>query len=173
MSPVYLKYLYDFISELDPYHPVISCSRNADRFIECADIMRTHPYISPTVSGGKRYLQIPIDRVRNYLQDITKFKRPDKIAGFTGQYFSYKYNNFAADYPTWEELESMTWSGLAQGARHFQSYAYHDLGDRPRIYEATRYFNQSIIALENQLLSNKKYPVKTVDPENMLDTLRV
>ena len=173
VSPVYLKYIYDYITELDPYHPVISCSRNADRYLDSADIMRTHPYISPTVSGGKRYLQIPIDRVRNYLQDITKFKRPDKIAGFTGQYFSYKYNNFAADYPTWEELESMTWSGLAQGARHFQSYAYHDLGDRPRIYEATRYFNQSIIALENQLLSNKKYPVKTVDPENMLDTLLV
>jgi|GEM_PF-506777 len=173
ISPVYLKYVYDFISELDPYHPVISCSRNADRFIDTADIMRTHPYINPTVSGGKRFLQIPIDRVRNYLQDVTKFKRPDKIAGFTGQFFSYKFNNFAADYPTWEEMESMSWSGLAQGARHFQPYAYHDLGDRPRIYEATRYFNQSIKALEKQLLSNRKYPVKTVDPENMLDTLLV
>ena len=173
VSPVYLKYIYDFISELDPYHPVISCSRNADRFIDTADIVRTHPYINPTVSGGKRFLQIPIDRIRNYLQDITKLKRSDKIAGFTGQYFSYKFNNFAADYPTWEELESMTWCGLAQGARHFQPYAYHDLGDRPRIYEATRYFNQSIKALEKQLLSNRKYPVKTVDPENMLDTLLV
>ncbi len=173
VSPVYLKYLYDFISELDPYHPVISCSRSADRFIDTADVMRTHPYINPTVSGGKRFLQIPIDRIRNYLQDITKFNRPDKISGFTGQFFSYKFNNFAADYPTWEELESMSWCGLAQGARHFQPYAYHDLGDRPRIYEATRYFNQSIKALEKQLLSNRKYPVKTVDPENMLDTLLV
>ncbi|MBQ9337695.1 MAG: hypothetical protein IJS14_10420 [Lentisphaeria bacterium] len=173
LSPVYLKYLYDFISELDPYHPVISCSRNADRFIDTGDVMRTHPYINPTVSGGKRFLQIPIDRIRNYLQDITKLNRPDKIAGFTGQYFSYKFNNFAADYPTWEELESMNWCGLAQGARHFQPYAYHDLGDRPRIYEATRYFNQSVKALEKQLLSNRKYPVKTDDPENMLDTLLV
>ncbi|MBO4648574.1 MAG: hypothetical protein J5806_10505, partial [Lentisphaeria bacterium] len=173
LSPVYLKFLYDFISELDPYHPVISCSRNADRFIDTADIMRTHPYINPTVSGGKRFLHIPIDRIRNYMQDITKLKRSDKIAGFTGQFFSYKFNNFAADYPTWEEMESMSWSGLAQGARHFQPYAYHDLGDRPRIYEAMRYFNQSIKALEKQLLSNRKYPVKTVDPENMLDTLLV
>ena len=173
VSPVYLKYLYDFITELDPYHPVISCSRAADRYIDTADVMRTHPYINPTISGGKRFLQIPIDRVRNYVQDVTKFNRPDKIAGFTGQFFSYKFNNFAADYPTWEEMESMSWSGLAQGARHFQPYAYHDLGDRPRIYEAVRYFNQSIIALEKQLLSNRKYPVKTADPENMLDTLLV
>lgn len=173
VSPVYLKYLYDFVSELDPYHPVMVCSRSADRYIDCADVLRTHPYITPSVSAGKRFLQIPIDRIRNYLQDVTKFKRKDKIVGFTGQYFSYKFNNFAADYPTWEEMESMSWSGLAQGARLFQPYAYHDLGDRPRIYEATRYFNQSIRALENQLLSNRKYPVKAVDPENMLDTLLV
>ena len=173
ISPVYLKHIYDFVSELDPYHPVITCSRSADRYIDCADVLRTHPYITPSVSGGKRFLQIPIDRVRNYLQDVTKFKRKDKIVGVTGQYFSYRFNNFAADYPTWGELESMSWSGLVQGARMFHPYAYHDLGDRPHIYEGVRYFNQSIKALESLLLSNRKYPVKAVDPENMIDTLLV
>jgi len=173
ISPVYLKYIYDYVCELDPYHLVIICSRSAERYMDCADILRTHPYINPVVSGGKRILSIPIHQVRNYLIDVTKFKRMDKVVGFTGQYFSYKFNNFMADYPTWEELESMSWSALAQGARVFWPYAYHDLGDRPVIYEGTRYFNQSIRALEKQLLSNKKYPVKVVDPENMIDTLLV
>ena len=173
ISPVYLKYLYDYLCELDPYHPAVICSRSADRYIDCADILRTHPYINPVVSGGKRILNIPIHQVRNYLMDITKFGRPDKVPVFTGQFFSYKFNNYMADYPTWEELESMSWSALAQGSRSFWPYAYHDLGDRPRIYEGARYFNQSIKALEKQLLSNQKYPVKAVDPEKMIDTLLV
>jgi len=173
ISPVYLKYIYDFVSELDPYHPIATCSRSADRYINCADIFSTHPYLGPVVSGGKRVLNVPVDRVRNYLQDVTQFKRPDKVVGFTGQFFSYKFNNLLADYPNWEEMESMSWSAIAQGSRFHYPYAYHDLGDRPQIYEAFRYFNQSIRALEKQLLSNRKYPVKTVDPENMLDTLLV
>ena len=173
ISPVYLKYIYDFVSGLDPYHPVVTCTRSADRYINCADIFSTHPYLGPVVSGGKRILNTPVDRIRNYFQDVTRLKRPDKVVGFTGQFFSYKFNNLLADYPTWEEMESMSWSAIAQGSRFHYPYAFHDLGDRPQIYEAYRYINQSIRALEKQLLSNRKYPVKTADPENMLDTLLV
>ena len=171
VSPVYLKYIYDFVSELDPYHPVFSCTRAAGRYLECVDVFSVHPYLNPTVSDGKRFLNIPVSRIRNYLQDVTKSNRPDKVVGFTGQFFSYKFNNILADYPTWEELESMSWSAIAQGSRVHYPFAYPDLGDRPQIYEGYRYFNQSIRALEKQLLSNRKYPVKTVDPENMIDTL--
>ena len=112
-----------------------------------------------------------MDRVRDYLKNITKFKRPDKIVGFTGQFFSYKFSNILADYPTWAELESSSWSAIVHGSRFQFPYAYHDLGDRPHIYEGYRYFNQSIGALESLLLSNRKHPVKAVDPENMIDTL--
>ena len=173
VSPVYLKYIYDFVSELDPYHPVFSCTRAAGRYLDCADAFSCHAYLGPVVSEGKRILTVPVHRVRNYLQEVTKSLRPDKVVGFTGQFFSYKFNNILADYPTWEELESMSWSAIAQGSRFQYPYAYLDLGDRPQIYEGYRYFNQSIRALEKQLLSNLKYPVKAVDPENMIDTLLV
>ena len=173
ISPVYLKYIYDYVSELDPYHPLATCTREADRYLDCADVFPTHAYISPIVSGGKRLLSKPIHQVRNHLQDVTKFQRPDKTVGFTGQFFSYKFNNLLADYPTWEELESMSWSAIVQGSRFHYPYAYHDLGDRPQIYEGFRYLNQSIGALESLLLSSRKHPVKAVDPENMIDTLLV
>ncbi len=173
VSPVYLKYIYDFVSELDPYHPVFSCTRAAGRYLDCADAFSCHAYLGPVVSEGKRILTVPVHRVRNYLQEVTKSLRPDKVVGFTGQFFSYKFNNVLADYPTWEELESMSWSAIAQGSRFQYPYAYLDLGDRPQIYEGYRYFNQSIKALEKQLLSNQKYPAKAVDPENMIDTLLV
>ncbi len=173
ISPVYLKYLYDFISELDPYHPVIICSQVTDRYFACADILRGHPYYKPVVSDGKRTLHLSIQQVRDHIRNMTKDYHPDKLVGYTGQFFSCKYINLMADYPTWGELESTSWSALVHGARMFWPYAYHDLGDRPQIYEGVRYFNQSIKALESLLFSNRKHPVKTVDPENMVDTLLV
>lgn len=171
ISPVYLKYIYDFVSELDPYHPLMMCTTAGDKYLNCADIFSPHPYLNPVISDGKRILAVPVDRVRAYLQSITKSNRTDKVVGFTGQFFSYKFSNILADYPTWEELESSSWSAAVQGSRFHFPYAYHDLGDRPHIYEGYRYFNQSFMALESLLLSNRKHPVKTVDPENMIDTL--
>lgn len=173
ISPVYLKYIYDYVKELDPFHPVMTCSRAADQYIECADVFSVHPYISPIESGGQRILSTPIHQVRDFLRDVTKFHRPDKVPGFTGQFFSYKFGNINADYPTWDELESMSWSAIANGSRVHYPYAYHDLGDRPQIYEGYRYFNTSIKALEKQLLSNRKYEVEADDLENKIDTLLV
>ena len=173
VSPVYLKFIYDFVSELDPYHPLLSCTHEADKYVDCMDIFSVHPYLNPVITAGKRVLSIPVHKVRNYLRDLTRFGRPDKVIGFTGQFFSYKFNNVMADYPTWEELESMSWSAIANGSRFHFPYAYHDLGDRPWLYEGYRYFNQSIEALEKQLLSNNRLNVKAVDPENMIDTLLV
>ena len=173
ISPVYLKYIYDFVSELDPYHPVLSCTTGIDKYLQNADIFAVHPYLAPTVSDGKRILGCPVARIRFFLDKMAQFKRLDKVVGFTGQFFCYKSANELADYPTWEELESMSWSAIVHGSRFHYPYAYHDLGDRPQLYEGYRYLNQSIEALESLLLSNRKYPVKAVDPENMIDTLLV
>ena len=166
-SPVYLKYLYEFIKENDPWHPVMICSRTPERFIDCADILSPHPYTNPSFDGnGKRYLNIPIARVRNYINAITKSGRHDKIAGFTGQFFSYKSLSVYADYPTFEELEAQVWSTLANGARWYTNYAYHDLGDRPVIYEATRYQMTSVRALENFIMHSKTEELKVQAEHN-------
>ena len=159
-SPVYLKHLYEFIKEHDPWHPVMICTRTPEKYIDCADILSPHPYINPSFDGrGKRYLNIPIYRVRNYIRSISRSGRPDKIAGFTGQFFSYKQLSIYADYPTFEELEAQVWSTLANGARWYCNYAYHDLGDRPVIYEATKYQMTSLRALEKFILHAENKPL--------------
>ncbi|MBR4665308.1 MAG: hypothetical protein IKO93_15690 [Lentisphaeria bacterium] len=86
VSPVYLKYIYDFVSELDPYHPVFTCSREAGKYLDCADAFSCHAYLGPLVSEEKRILTVPVHRIRNYLQEVTKSFRPDKVVGFTGQF---------------------------------------------------------------------------------------
>ena len=159
-SPVYLKHLYEFIKENDPWHPVMICSRAPERYIDCADIISPHPYIGPTFDGnGKRYLNIPVHKVRNYIRAITQSGKPDKLASFTGQFFSYKGLSIYADYPAFEELEAQVWSTLANGARWYCNYAYHDLGDRPVIYEATKYQMTSLRALENFILNAEYLPL--------------
>lgn len=173
ISPVYLKYIYNFVSELDPYHPLLTCTTAADKYLEIADVFTPHPYLNPIISEGKRILAIPVNRVKTYLQYVTNSKRKDKVVGFTGQFFSYKFSNIFADYPTWDELTSSSWSAIANGSRFHFPYAYHDLGDRPHIYEGYRYFNESIKALEKLLLSNKKHSVKVENANDNIDTLLV
>ena len=171
VSPVYLKYIYDFVSELDPFHPVVTCTKDPGRYREAADILSTHPYLKPVVTMGRRFLTRPVSQVRKHLRTLTQYHRPDKVSGFTGQFFSYAFNNTMADYPTWEELESMSWSAIANGSRFHWPYAYHDLGDRPQLYAAYKYFNHSIRALEKLLLSNNKLPVMAEDPEDRIDVM--
>ena len=60
VSPVYLKHIYDFVSELDPYHPVFTCTREAGKYLDCADIFSCHAYLAPVVSEGKRFLAVPV-----------------------------------------------------------------------------------------------------------------
>lgn len=171
-SPVYLRHLYEFIKENDPWHPVMICTRAPERYIDCADILSPHPYIGPSFdANGKRYLNVPIHKVRNYIRAISRVNRPDKIASFTGQFFSYKGLSVFADYPTFEELESQVWSTLANGARWYCNYAYHDLGDRPVIYEGTRYQMTSIRALENFVVNAKYRPLSMTAQFNTADAV--
>ena len=159
-SAVYLKHLYEFIKENDPWHPVMICTRAPERYIDCADILSPHSYIGPTFDGnGKRYLNIPIYKVRNYIRAVSQTRKADKIASYTGQFFSYKGLSIYADYPTFEELEAQVWSTLANGTRWYCNYAYHDLGDRPVIYEATRYQMTSLRALESFILNAEYQPL--------------
>ncbi len=172
VSPVYLKYIYDYVAEIDPFRPIMMCTRDAGKYIVCSDILSVHPYIAPIQSPGKeRFLTIPINRLNNFIDPV--LNHPDKVAGFTGQFFSYKFNNAYAEYPAWEELESMTWSMIAQGSKLNFPYAYHDVGDRPQLYEGLRYFNSSIEALEKQLLSNQTYELKTSATPKQLSKLLV
>ena len=58
------------------------------------------------------------------------------------------------------------WCELVRGAKVMFPYAYHDLGDRPQLYEGTRYMFESIEALEDVILyGTRKTLVKTREYE--------
>ena len=171
-SPVYLRHIYEMVKELDPWHPVLIPTRSPEVYVDCADVLVPHPYIGPCFDGrGGRYLGKTMDRVRDYIKAVPNMGRLDKVVGLTGQFFSYKSLSVYADYPTFSELEAQVWTSVANGGRWFYNYAYHDLGDRPVIYEGTRYLFTSMRALESFFCTAGKLPLEAAGKNDKFDAV--
>ena len=166
VSPVYLKYIYDFIKELDPYHVVMIATRAADVFVDSADWFETHPYINPcTDKNGKRVYIRPISSVGKFVDDIVNLNRPDKCIGLCTTCFA-GLPGRKDPYPTFEEYICHTWVGLLHGSKTLMPYAYHDINDRASIYEGARYVFASVEALEDLLLHGKRTILQRDDKIN-------
>jgi hypothetical protein len=156
ISPIYLKYLYDYITEKDPYHVVRISSRNADSFVDAGDFFETHPYINPyTDDNGERVYYRPFTAVGKYVEDMAKMNRSDKCIGFLGTCFA-GIPSMKDPYPTFDEYICNSWAGIIRGAKSLRQYAYHDMNDRAALYEGTRYIFSSLDRLEEILLFAKR-----------------
>jgi len=170
VSPVYLKHIYDFVAEKDPYHVILMASRDCRTYLDCADWFETHPYICPSVNAaGKREYYREINTIGSYVDAISELDRPDKCIGFLPTIFSSKYSNPESQYPDFSEIVCHTWAGMIHGAKSIWPYAYHDLGDRPALYEGTRFIFSSFEALEEIVLHGKRtFLLKNRDCEAVL-----
>ena len=156
VSPVYLKHLYEYITDQDPYHVILIGTRSADSLVECADWFETHPYINVEVRDGKRTCQRPINTMGRFVDQILKINRNDKCVGFLPTCFSYKYSSIYSEYPTFDEMICHTWAAMLPGAKTLWPYAYHDLNDRACLYEGIRYVFSTFEALEDLVLLAKR-----------------
>ena len=156
LSPVYLRYIYEHVKELDPYHPMLTASRSDLRYIDCADWFETHPYLDPHDDGkGNRKYSTEPAAMGGFLDAFQPAEHPDKCVGFLPTLFSYK-NSYLNDYPTFEEYVWHTWAAMIHGGKSLFPYAYHDMRDRPSMYEGNRYIFSSFAALENLVLDAKR-----------------
>ena len=152
VSPVYLKHLYDFITDIDPYHVVLIGTRSAGRMVEAADWFETHPYLTISVRDGVRSYGRPVNMMGKFVDEVLETSRTDKCVGFLPTCFAYKSKSFFADYPTFDELVCHTWAAVLAGAKTLWPYAYHDMNDRPCLYEGIRYVFSTFEALEEMIL---------------------
>ena len=167
VSPVYLKYIYDYVCEKDPYHVILTCSRAGERYIDCADWFETHPYLNPHEVDGKRVYGRAPNEIGDFVSAFNPEKHPDKCIGGTTTCFAYSLG----DYPTFTEYIANAWCEFLRGAKSLYPYAYHDLGDRAALYEGTRYLFSSAEALEPVLLLGKRQTLaKTSEYEAALWT---
>lgn len=153
LSPIYLKYLYDYVAEKDPYRIVFTASRGGKAYTEIADLIETHPYMDcQRVEGGeRRYGTHPRDMPR-FLDDFDAWGRPDKCLGFLPTCFAYRWTSVQSDYPTFDEYVAHCWGMLIAGAKTLWPYAGHDIGDREALYEGVRYVFRQTAAYESFLL---------------------
>ena len=167
VSPVYLKYIYDYVCEKDPYHVILSCSRAGERYIDCADWFETHPYINAHDEDGKRVYGRNFNELGDFVSAFKPEKHPDKCIGATPTCFAYSQG----DYPTFTEYLANVWCEFLRGAKTLYPFAYYDMGCRAALYEGTRYIFSSAEALEPVLLlGDRRTLVKTPDYEAALWT---
>ena len=156
LSRIYLQHMYDYVTERDPYHVVLTASRNAAELVGTADWFETHPYINPcTTPDGKRAYGRNINTVGKFVDDIVKLDRPDKCIGFLPTCFAGMAGK-PEPYPTFDEYICHTWAAMIHGGKTLYPYAYHDMGDRASMYEGTRYIFSSFAALDKLVLLGKR-----------------
>ena len=152
LSPVYMKHYCDYIADKDPYHVIMMASRSPDTLVECADWVETHPYINPHVrEDGTRFYERSLSRIGDFVTKMAKLNRPDKCIGFLPTCFAFPGPS-GSDYPTFDEYIVHTWAAMMRGGKTIWPYAYHDVNDRPSLYEGTRYIFSSFEALEDIVL---------------------
>jgi len=171
ISSIYLKHLYDYITEKDPYHVVRLSTRNPIEYLDIADWFETHPYINPyTNEQGQRVYGRRINTVGSYVEAVTRLNRPDKCMGFLSTCYG-AMKNKPEPYPTFDEILCHIWAATIRGAKSLCSYAYHDMNDRPALYEGCRYVFSSLEALEDiLLLGQRRVLVQTPEVESVLYT---
>jgi len=158
LSAVYLKHMYEYIADKDPYHVILSASRSADSMVNMADWFETHPYICPynnPEEGTRVYLR-PINSVGSFVDRIVRLNRPDKCIGFLPTCFGSGGGSKGWDYLNFDEYVCHTWAGMIHGGKSLWPYASHDLNDRPALYEGTRYIFSSFEALEELVLHGER-----------------
>ena len=170
ISPIWLRHVYEFVADLDPYHPVFLSSRGGRTYVECADWLETHPYLNcGWTNEGRRRYGTPPKEVGRFIDAFGIAGRPDKCAGFLPTCFSYRCDSFSNDYPTFDEYVLHLWCALMHGAQSLYPYAGHDMGDRSSTYNGVRYGFQSVAALEDFLTVAKRTKLTTpTDTEAML-----
>jgi len=169
-SPIYIKNAYEYIAERDPYHVAVIATREAARYVECADWFQTHPYIAPeNLEDGRRVYQRPMNTIGSFIDDIVKQNRPDKIIGFLPTAFTYEFQSRYADYPNLDEIICHTWAAMIRGGKSLTPYAFHDMNDRPAVCEGMRYIFSTFEALERIVLLGKRTVLlRTQDAEAVL-----
>lgn len=166
VSGIYLKHLYNYIAEKDPYHVILSGSRNCRELVDIADWFETHPYINAhTDLEGNRIYARKIATMGKFVDSIADLNRPDKCIGFLPTCFA-AMRGKKDPYPTFDEYICHTWAAMIHGGKTLWPYAYHDLNDCASMYEGTRYIFSSFEALEELVLMAKRtFLLKTPEVE--------
>ncbi len=153
VSPVYLKYMYEYIKELDPYHPVFIISRRPVAYMECCDIMAPHPYNLPQVDiRGKRSYHRDFEVVDRMCADTKNYGLKNKILLLCNEAYGSLGDNIYADILNFDEVNANCWLLFANGGMGLFPFIWFDHCSRPEQGKAFDFCYQSMERLEKHII---------------------
>jgi hypothetical protein len=173
VSAIYLKYLYDFIKELDPYHPVVITSREPKGYVDACDILSSHPYINPRLKPNFKRDSMSIVMPRNMWKDCQEAINGRPVV-FTlcPQAFNYSFRDILADNPDFDETNTTIWSGVVFGAKGVVPYLYSEHTSSIGMRNGFDSCFESLKALEPILVAPETIsPVKVECTAGMADAM--
>jgi hypothetical protein len=173
LSPEYMDRLeahQEWLEELDPDHPtwiVLYQVNMLDRYRKTYDVLGTDPY--PISQHPAR---LAADWTKLSLASV-RHSRPVWMVPQVMNWGVYRREE-AEKYraPTREEMRSMAWQCIAEGARGLIFYSFYDLKKEPdtreRRWAEVQEFSREIRELIPVLLSVEKTPALTTPPQDWL-----
>ncbi|MFA6931188.1 MAG: sugar-binding protein [Lentisphaeria bacterium] len=164
ISPIWLKYQYDFIKELDPVHPVLIISRSPANYLSACDIMAPHPYINPRYNKeGERIYDRPVSASRKMIHEITDSGRKDKVAMLCPTAFAASKEQ--PIYASFDEARSILWSMAAAGGQGLMPYIHHEYISNHGLAAAYDHTYFAFDHLAPWLTSTSLLPLSVSNPE--------
>lgn len=116
LSPIFLKSLYDFMAEEDPYRFCKIVSRAPAEYIRACDVMCPHPYMDPQIlDNGTRKFGSYLREIHNTITEAARANDGSKAVWSMPQTFS--YGGLRGTNPTFKESRWFVHTSVACGAK--------------------------------------------------------
>ena len=124
LSPTFLRSLYQFMADEDPYRFCKIVSRAPDVYINACDVMCPHPYMNPQVlPDGSRRFGNYFQRLSSILTTAVKANDGSKAVWAMPQTFS--YGGLHGTDPTFRESRWFTHTALACGVKGIVPFIFN------------------------------------------------
>ena len=124
LSPYFLRSLYEFMAEEDPYRFCKIVSRAPVEYMDACDVMCPHPYMSPQLfEDGTRTFGSPVRAIHNNITDACAANDGSKAIWSMPQTFS--YGGLRGQHPTFRESRWFVYTSLACGAKGMVPFIFN------------------------------------------------
>ncbi|OGV74729.1 MAG: hypothetical protein A3K18_15270 [Lentisphaerae bacterium RIFOXYA12_64_32] len=124
ISPVFLKSIYEFLMEEDPYRFCKIVSRSPAQYIEACDVMCPHPYMAPQAfEDGSRKFSSFLRHIHNVTVESVRANDGSKALWSMPQTFS--YGGLRGRHPNFVESRWFTHTAIACGAKGIVPFIFN------------------------------------------------
>jgi len=124
LSPHFLRSLYDFLADEDPYRFCKIVSRAPQTYISACDVMCPHPYLNPQrLEDGTRKFGSYLRSIHNIISAAAKANDGSKAVWSMPQTFS--YGGLRGRHPTFRESRWFVHTSIACGAKGIVPFIFN------------------------------------------------